>query len=440
MFLLTDNPLAYLAVIGLVAVGFGRIYIFGSRNLYKFKMLFDDVTGRYPEEVAKFIFRHLGKYLENYSLSIEPVSINLASEQALRLLLDLVKMDDNENKIMIDISNSYTVKYFVNKAVIKSKLPSYIFAPRPDGGAFYVVDMKKDKRSYKYLGEAYAFAIKYAALPLPLWHLYLMFTGMILAEATLRIQKPPKHFFTPTPYISFPFSGLGKIKPHVGVMRKVALIGCGALGTFYAIQLALMQNMQMLRIKKLVFVDPDEVELVNFNRQVLFWGDTLGEPKAKIMAQRYKNMVYDKVETEYYVAKFSEVSDKLRDVDLIIEGVDNWAARKEIAKFAVRNKIPLLSSGVEVLNGHATYYLPKRTYCPFHSMDLENKYDPPGREGCLVIEPSVIFTNITVASMGILTSLVMDPPLNGVIYYSLTGLYEKYKRFHLEKFSGSCGD
>lgn len=445
VFLFANEPLAYLVALSLVAVGYGRIYVIGSREVKDFKILFSEYTGNFVEGIGKFVDTYLGKYLMDYGIEITPITINLSSESTLNLVKNIIEDDGNEKKVILDFTTAPVVKIYLRKLMRVTNLPAYIASFAGDLMIAFLDERVDERRKTTMLRSSsfpkvYARAVKAQSRTISDEHLYLLACGLALGEMTLHIQDERGELFIPTPEIMYPFEGLSGLSTYAGNFKKVAIIGCGALGTFHAIQLSLLQNMRMLRIKEIIFVDPDDIDIVNFNRQIIYWGDTIGRPKAEVMAERFQRMVYDPVITTYHVGPFSEAKDKLTDVDLIIEGVDNWEARKEIATFAIENKIPLITSGVSVLVGYESYYLPNRTYCPYHSISLSEKKDPETPVGCLQIEPSVIFTNITMSAMAILNSLCLTEPLNGVAYYNLGGGYEIFSRFKLEKFSGSCGD
>jgi len=443
-----DEPLGYIPAISLVAVGFGKIYIIGSRNVKRFKILFYDYSGNFPEGIREFVNAYLGKYLIDYGIDVVPITINLVSDRALSLVNNVIHDDDNERKIILDFSTNPTVKIYVRKLSQLTGLNTYAASLAGDLKVYRFIRSKLGGREEKYhirgglpgFPEIYSRALKSQSSIGEGEQLYLLASGLISGEITLDIQDENFEIHTPTYEIGYPFPGLPRMVRNIGQIRKVAIVGCGALGTFYAIQLALLINMRMLRIKEIVFIDPDDIELVNFNRQVLYWGDTIKEPKASVMAERFEKMIYDPIITRSYEATFSEVKQEIVDSDLIIEGVDTWEARKQIARFAIENKIPLITAGVELLVGHETAYWPNKTYCPFHSISLEEKVDPVNRTGCLMIDPSVIFTNITMASLAILNSIGLSEPLNGVTYYSLKGEYEIYQRFKLETYREPCGD
>ena len=281
----------------LMAIGYGRIVIVGSRDVKDFKILFYDYTGNFPEGVHKFINLYLGKYLMNYDVDLLPITINLASDSALNLITQIIRDDPMERQVIVDFSQNPVVKVYLRKLFRETNIDTYvasisgdlrIYSMRGrDGGRVLLRE-----REHGGFPEIYSRALRAQMKSIFDEHLYLLACGLISGEVTMDIQDDENELHLPTDIVVYPFRGLGRFKRSVGPVRKIAIIGCGALGTFYAIQLALMQNMRMMRFKEVVFVDPDEIELVNFNRQVLFWGDTIGEPKAEVMADRFQKMLY----------------------------------------------------------------------------------------------------------------------------------------------------
>lgn len=450
LFIIANDPYSYISLISAVAVGLGKIYLIGSGQVRNFKVLFKTVSGDFFREAAKFVEEYFGRFLDNYNIEINPISINLASEAALNLIKNIVNEDDSEYKVVLDLSTDLNIKLFTWKLGKLTKAHTYIIAFY-DGLKLYAIsEMLRKKEASKVdriLNEIFVKVQKQVASKIPIEHLFLLASGLALGEIVMQIQGEfgrgdgeSLSKFIPALEVEFPFENIPPLRATPQSIRSIAVIGAGALGTFYAIQLATMINLRLLEVKEIIFVDPDNIEQTNFNRQVIYWGDTIGRPKAEVMAERFQWMVNEQILVKYEEARFEEVRDRLRNATLIIEGVDTWAARKEIARFAIQNKKPLISAGVELLHGHTTFYLPLRTYCPFHAIDLERKMDPPVDESCLNIQPSVIFTNMTLASLAVLTSVGTRSPLNGVLYYSLEGLYPKYRRFDTHGCYGSCGD
>jgi adenylyltransferase/sulfurtransferase len=118
---------------------------------------------------------------------------------------------------------------------------------------------------------------------------------------------------------------------------RVLLVGCGALGTVLAEQLA-RAGVGTLRI-----VDRDIVELTNLQRQTLFDEADAAEsvPKA-IAAERRLRAINSDVRIEPIVADFhaGNAEELAASPDLILDGTDNAETRYLINDLAVKHSIP----------------------------------------------------------------------------------------------------
>lgn len=117
---------------------------------------------------------------------------------------------------------------------------------------------------------------------------------------------------------------------------RVAIVGCGALGSVQA-ELLTRAGVGMLRI-----IDRDLVELSNLQRQFLFSEADAkqGTPKAVAAARRLAAVNSD-VRVEPMVADLSpaNVGELLEDIDLILDATDNFETRYLVNDFAVRENI-----------------------------------------------------------------------------------------------------
>jgi molybdopterin-synthase adenylyltransferase len=133
------------------------------------------------------------------------------------------------------------------------------------------------------------------------------------------------------------FAGIGEQGQQHLLDARVAVAGCGALGSFQAGALA-RAGVGFLRI-----IDRDYVELSNLQRQWLFDESDAeqGLPKA-VAAARQIARVNSGVQVEPMVADLtpSNVEDLLGDVNLIIDGTDNFETRYLINDFAVERGLP----------------------------------------------------------------------------------------------------
>ena len=125
---------------------------------------------------------------------------------------------------------------------------------------------------------------------------------------------------------------------------RVALVGCGATGS------ALSSLLARAGVGYLRIIDRDYVEPSNLQRQVLFDEADAAEslPKA-IAASRKIRGFNSEIEVEPHVADLTpdNIEDLLGNVQLILDGTDNFETRYLINDFAVRENLPwIYAAGV----------------------------------------------------------------------------------------------
>jgi adenylyltransferase/sulfurtransferase len=166
------------------------------------------------------------------------------------------------------------------------------------------------------------------------------------------------------------FSGIGEAGQRQLLDARVAVVGCGALGSFQAGALA-RAGIGFLRI-----IDRDYVELSNLQRQWLFDQCDVeqGLPKA-IAAARKIAAINSDIEVEPAVADLtpSNIDDLLGDVNLILDGTDNFETRYLINDYAVSRSLPWIYGAAVGSYGITMPVVPGTTAC------LRCIYpDPPG--------------------------------------------------------------
>jgi molybdopterin/thiamine biosynthesis adenylyltransferase len=141
---------------------------------------------------------------------------------------------------------------------------------------------------------------------------------------------------------------------------RVAIVGCGALGTVQA-EILTRAGVGLLRI-----VDRDLVELSNLQRQFLFSEADAkeGTPKA-IAAARRLAQINSEVTLEPMVADLSpsNASDLLENIDLILDATDNFETRYLINDFSVRESIPWIYGAAVSSYGLKLAIIPNVTAC-----------------------------------------------------------------------------
>jgi len=155
------------------------------------------------------------------------------------------------------------------------------------------------------------------------------------------------------------------ILPNIGeegqktlLKSKIAIVGCGALGTVVA------NNLVRAGVGKISIIDRDFVELNNLQRQILFDEDDIGVPKAVAAAEKLKRVNSD-VEIKAMVKDLNHMNAEkiVSGVDLVLDGTDNMQTRFLINDVCVKSKIPWIYTAAVGTYGMTMTIVPGRTPC-----------------------------------------------------------------------------
>jgi molybdopterin/thiamine biosynthesis adenylyltransferase len=130
------------------------------------------------------------------------------------------------------------------------------------------------------------------------------------------------------------FEGIGREGQERLLRSRVAIIGCGALGTAHAEALA------RAGCGHLHLVDRDFIEPSNLQRQTMFTeGDATARlPKAVACARHIKEINSEiEVESEVTDVNRTNIERLVRDCDLVLDGTDNFATRYLINDACVKH-------------------------------------------------------------------------------------------------------
>lgn len=156
------------------------------------------------------------------------------------------------------------------------------------------------------------------------------------------------------------FAGLGIAGQRQLEKGRVLVVGVGGLGTWSA-ELLARAGVAFLRL-----VDSDRVDLTNIHRQSLYdeAHATARTPKALAAAERLAQINSSPV-VEPVVMRLdtSNVAELARDVDLIIDGTDNFLTRFILNDFAVKTNLPWIFAGVVGAEAQVMPIVPGRTAC-----------------------------------------------------------------------------
>jgi len=119
------------------------------------------------------------------------------------------------------------------------------------------------------------------------------------------------------------------------------IVGAGGLGSPAALYLA------AAGIGTLILVDPDDVDLSNLQRQILYAEADVGQPKVEAAADRLAAL-----NPHIFIAGAPEAFDAgnadrlVEGVDLVLDGTDDFAVRYEVNAACVRHGKPLISGAI----------------------------------------------------------------------------------------------
>jgi adenylyltransferase/sulfurtransferase len=179
---------------------------------------------------------------------------------------------------------------------------------------------------------------------------------------------------------------------------SVAIVGCGALGTVQA------EAMARAGVGRLRIIDRDFVEWSNLQRQFLFDEADAAEalPKAVAAARRLAR-VNSEVQVEPMVADLTaaNVEDLFEDIDLILDGTDNFETRFLINDAAVDREIPWIYGAAVGSYGIKLAIVPGKTAC-FRCVYPE---PPQGAQPTCETEGVLAPVTATVASLQVADAL-----------------------------------
>jgi len=156
------------------------------------------------------------------------------------------------------------------------------------------------------------------------------------------------------------FPPLGEEGQRRIVAARVAICGCGALGTVLA------NHLVRAGVGHVRIIDRDFIETHNLQRQALFDERDVADnlPKAEAAARKLR-AVNGRVTVEPVVTDIdhTNVVELVRDVDLVLDGTDNFETRYLINDAAVSLGKPWIFGGVIGSEGQTMTIVPGETPC-----------------------------------------------------------------------------
>lgn len=141
---------------------------------------------------------------------------------------------------------------------------------------------------------------------------------------------------------------------------RVAIVGMGALGTVLA------NHMVRAGVGYVRLIDRDFVDASNLQRQMLYDEEDAATttPKA-IAAARRLQLINSQITIEPHVTDLNPTNaeELLRNVDLILDGTDNFSVRFLVNDVSIKSGIPWIYGGAVASRGVSLTILPGQTPC-----------------------------------------------------------------------------
>jgi molybdopterin-synthase adenylyltransferase len=156
------------------------------------------------------------------------------------------------------------------------------------------------------------------------------------------------------------FHGIGEAGQEALLRSRVAIAGCGALGTFHSAALA------RAGVGRIDIVDRDYVEPSNLQRQWLFdEADAAAALPKAAAAGRALARINSSIDVRGVVADLTaeNIEELLGGADLILDATDNFDTRFLLNDFAVSRGIPWIYGAAVGSYGLTMPVLPGRTAC-----------------------------------------------------------------------------
>ena len=129
------------------------------------------------------------------------------------------------------------------------------------------------------------------------------------------------------------------------------MIGAGGIGS------PVIQYLAAAGVGRLVIIDDDRIDLSNLQRQVIYDSAMTGRGKAGEagLAARRINPQVRVVSVDRRIDA-ANAADLLADVDVVVDGCDNFATRLAVADAALTLRVPLVSAAVGQFEGQLAVY------------------------------------------------------------------------------------
>ena len=158
---------------------------------------------------------------------------------------------------------------------------------------------------------------------------------------------------------------------------RIAIVGAGGIGA-PAIQYLAAAGVGTLKV-----VDDDDVTLDNLQRQLLFGTEDVGRPKVEVAAEAVARLnpgVRFLGERERLTP--GNAGTLLADVDLVLDGSDNFATRLAVSDHCTRARLPLVSAAIGQFQAQIGTFRGWETDKPCYRCFVGDAFDAEDCDSC----------------------------------------------------------
>ncbi|CAH0546939.1 unnamed protein product [Brassicogethes aeneus] len=157
---------------------------------------------------------------------------------------------------------------------------------------------------------------------------------------------------------------------------KVLVVGAGGIGC------EVLKNLALSGFQDIEIIDLDTIDVSNLNRQFLFRKEHVGKPKAVVARESILSYnpdinikaYHDSVTSQDYGVNF------FKRFNIILNALDNRAARSHVNRMCLAANVPLIESGTSGYSGQVELIKKGETQCYECTLKLPQKTFP----GCTI--------------------------------------------------------
>lgn len=174
------------------------------------------------------------------------------------------------------------------------------------------------------------------------------------------------------------------VLPHVGgagqariKAARVLVVGAGGIGS------TVIPALVAAGVGALTIVDDDVVDLSNLQRQTIFTTADIGRAKVDVAQERAHALnPHVGITARRMRIDASNIAALFADIDLVIDGSDNFATRLVVSDATTRERVPLVSAAAAQFQGQVGTFTGWLPDAPCYRCFVGDAHDPDDCDSC----------------------------------------------------------